>query len=527
MSRDIYERYLNSIKTNDNINVNNDDISTNKEAFLITNQNTLRNDNETLDVLKNISLKLDSFVNNQHENITNDRIVDSIGYDILIKNGNVVIPGEGVIKTNITIKNGKIISLADSDIVNAKEIIDAKGKYVVPGIIDPHIHLGLFASLEKELETETVAALFGGVTTAGCFIGSDNSHFKSFPNISETINSKSHIDIIPHLVINSQVQINEIRDYVEHLGITSFKIYMNGIPGLITDVDDGFILDLFDEIKKTNKKCIVCVHSENKYLVQRATQKMKDLKGDNANIVDWSSTHPNIAEEEAVMRISFLAERSEVPVYLVHISSYDAINRIRSMKPFNKYISIETTSPYLSLTKHSVNDNTIKQEPPFKDDKDVEALWKAVADGVVDTIGTDNVTITKKEKNIDDTIWNVMPGYPALETHLPILLNEGVIKRKIPIEKIIEKITKNPAKTFGIYPKKGSMLPGSDADIVIIDLNKTKEILATNLSSRSDFSLYEGKTIQGWPIMTIKSGEVVIRDNNFVGQNVIGKYIER
>ncbi|HWQ29743.1 MAG TPA: amidohydrolase family protein, partial [Negativicutes bacterium] len=189
--------------------------------------------------------------------------------------------------------------------------------------------------------------------------------------------------------------------------------------------------------------------------------------------------------------------------------------------------NIETTSPYLSLTRSYTAENSIKMEPPFRDIEDVEELWKAVSEGVVDTIGTDNVTLTKAEKRTEDTLWNTMSGYPAVETHLPVLLNEGVVKRGIPLDVLVGKLTKKPAEIFGIYPEKGTILPGSDADVVIVDLNTVREVKASDGTSRSDFSLYEGRKIKGWPVATIKNGELVAENGSYVGYCANGKYITR
>lgn len=446
--------------------------------------------------------------------------------DIAIVNGNVVLPEHGVIKTNLYIHNGKVYSLGNN-FIKSRETINAANQYVIPGVIDPHVHLGLFETLETEIETETKAALLGGITTIGCYFGGSNSHFFTFPTIVEQISKLSFVDVIPHLVISTNEQKKEIVDYVNGFGVTSFKVYMSGIPGLIPDVDDGFILDVFDEIKKSNKKCIVCSHSENPHIVRNAHNKVMQDKGEKANIIDWTDTHPDIAEEEAVTRISYLAEKSGIPVYLVHISSAPAIKRLRNIKPFNKYIYIETTSPYLSLTKHSSKDNSIKMVPPFRDMKDLEELWIAVEEGLVDTIGTDNVTMTKDSKKVDQSIWEVIPGYPALETHLPILLHEGIIKRGIPIEKLISRITKRPAEIFNVYPQKGTILPGSDADVVIIDLNLSKKITADDQVTRSDFSIYHNKEVQGLPVTTIKAGEIVVRDGKYLENKPQSKCIYR
>ncbi|MCK9217331.1 MAG: amidohydrolase family protein [Firmicutes bacterium] len=448
-------------------------------------------------------------------------------YDLAINNGNVIIPGIGIFKTNVGIKNG-IIATITNTLLSANQIIDARDKYVSPGVIDPHVHLGLFAPFEEEVVTETKAALAGGVTTLGCYFASKDSHFNTFPGITEKIEALSNTDIIPHLIINNDVQKQEINDYVSRFFVTSFKLYMNGVPGIMPDVDDAYILDVFEKIKKNDKKCIVCVHAENRDIVRRATAMIKEEMADMARLTDWSRTHPEMAEEEAAMRISYLAKKTEVDIYLVHISSADAIKSLRGIKQSNKFVNIETTSPYLSLNNKSTRSNIIKMEPPIRSAMDVEELWTGIIDGTIDTVGTDNVTMTVGEKNLSSTnIWNVMPGYPATETHLPVLLNEGVVKRSIPIEKIIEKVTKRPAEIFGVYPRKGSMMIGSDADITIIDLNKAKVINAGTLHSRSDFSIYEGKTLQGWPVTTIKSGKIVYDNDRFTGEKAKCNYLKR
>ncbi len=521
MAKDIFADYINKQK--------------NKASYVADNKTaankSLKEDNETITILREISSKLDVFNKSNTVSNTVAQILPALPsagmVDLAIENGKVVLPDNGIFEMNVYIKDGKIHSLGSNPGIKAQRSVDASGKYVIPGIIDPHVHLGLFAPMAAELESETKAALIGGVTTAGCYFGSKESHFRTFPQLAEEINKYSFIDIMPHLVIATDEQRKEIVDYINHLGVTSFKVYMNGIPGLIQDVDDGFILDVFEEIKKSNKKCLVCAHAENRDIVRRAYKSVQTGKGDKATILDWTDTHPDIAEEEAVMRLSFLAEKSKVPVYFVHISSKNAMERLRKIKQENKYVNIETTSPYLSLTKNSALGNHIKMEPPFRDLEDMEELWKAVFEGVIDTIGTDNVTMTKAEKRTEDTIWNTIAGYPAIETHLPVLLNEGVVKRGIALDALIGKLTKKPAEIFGIYPQKGTILPGSDADVVIVDMDTVKEIKASDGHSRSDFSLYEGRKIKGWPVATIKSGDLVVENGSYVGKNSNGKYITR
>ncbi|KUO69649.1 MAG: hypothetical protein APF77_15250 [Clostridia bacterium BRH_c25] len=518
MSRDIYSKYVETLKGK----------SAKVDFSKADPDKGPDNSSDAVTILKEISSKLDRF---EYRSPASGSVQPSGGagteIDLAIINGNVVLPGNGVFKADIYISSGKIHSLGYGGNIKAGEVIDAAGKYVIPGVIDPHVHLGFSAPLETELETETKSALLGGITTLGCYFSEAGSYFSTFQSTMGNIEERSYTDIIPNFVISSTEQCREILDYINHLGVTSFKLYMNGIPGIIDDVDDGFILDVFEQIKRSSKKCLVCSHTENRDIVRNAYNKVKAEKGDKATIADWTETHPDIAEEEAAVRISYLAQKMGVPVYLVHISSALAINTLRKIKPFNKYINIETTSPYLSLTRQSTLGDHIKMEPPFRDAKDMEELWSAVCDDVADTIGTDNVTMTKAEKKVGSTIWDVLPGYPALETHLPVLLSEGVIKRGIPIEKVISKITRKPAEIFNVYPRKGTLLPGSDADIAIIDLDMTKEVAVSELHSRSDFSIYEGKKLQGWPVTTIKSGKVVVKDGKYIGQKANGVCILR
>lgn len=447
--------------------------------------------------------------------------------DLAIINGLVVLPDNGVFPMNVYIKDGKISHLGTGSGVGAARTIDATGKYVLPGIIDPHVHLGLFAPLEEELQTETRSALLSGITTIGCYLGGAESHLTGFPAIEQKVNRLSHTDVIPHLVIGNEQQKQELSECAQRFGITSFKVYMNGIPGMIPDVDDGFILDVFQEMKRTGKKCILCSHAENRDIVRRAGDLVRREKGERATVQDWTDTHPDMAEEEAVIRLSYLAQRCGTEVYFVHISSKAAIQRLREIKARNPLVHIETTSPYLSVTKNTMGGNAIKMEPPFREAEDVEELWQALEDGVIDTVGTDNVTQTKVQKNGDGSVWDAMPGYPALGTHLPVLLTEGVVKRGIPIEKLVTHLTKGPAETFGVYPQKGTLLPGSDADLVVVDLSGEKSVCPQQLLSRSDFSLYEGRTLRGWPLFTVKGGQVVVENGQYVETAGRGKCLKR
>lgn len=490
---------------------------------------------ETVHVLREISRKLDDMSRPSESRVMMQAATGTEStaganlqhVDLAIINGMVVFPDSGTIQTDIYVKDGKICGIGKGSPFEADRTIDASGKYVCPGIIDPHVHLGLFAPLKTDLMSETKAAVIGGITTIGVYFGGGESHFQSFPKIEEEAERYSYTDIVPHLVIGNENQKREIRDYATYLGVTSFKVYMNGIPGMIPSVDDGFIMDVFEELKKTGKNCILCCHTENTHLVGRALRDAKERYGEEGKIEHWAGTHPSMAEEEAVMRLSYLAEKAKMPVYMVHIGTKESANRLRTLKPYNKYLHVETTSPYLSVTGEQRKDALYKMEPPLREEADKEELWKAFEDGIIDTIGTDNVCETASEKQPDLPIWDVVPGYSVVETHLASVLTEGVWKRGIGLEKLIAGMTKRPAETFGIYPQKGSLLPGSDADIVLIDLDKEQEVHASMMASRSDFSIFEGRKLRGWPVMTIKGGRVVAEGGKLAWEVPSGRMLKR
>ena len=447
--------------------------------------------------------------------------------DLAILNGQIVIPGNGVMRANVYVKDGKISAIGE-EILPAKETVDAAGRYVAPGIIDPHTHVGLMAPMAVEAKTECGAALIGGVTTVGDFIGGPKPHSETFAALKKDFNENGYTDLIPHLIINSEEQLAEMQTYIKEYGVKSFKIYLNGIPGLIPWVGDEFILRVFDEIKKSGEDCILCAHTENPGMVAHALAKMqKEIPGKDMNLEKFSATHPPICEGEAVWRICRLAEYAQSRLYIVHLFSYEGVEMLKKIRTHNPYVSVETTSPYLGCDFNDANGWALKMEPPFQGPDSKEALWEGIKLGLIDTVGTDNVTLTRGEKQLDDPdFWKVFPGYAAVQHHMTVVLDEGT-KRGLPIERLIEVMTKGPAEKFGVYPQKGSMHVGSDADIVIIDMEMEKKVKLEDCASRSDFSIYEGRTFKGWPVMTIKSGVIAAKDGKIVHEKPLGRMIER
>jgi dihydropyrimidinase len=213
-------------------------------------------------------------------------------------------------------------------------------------------------------------------------------------------------------------------------------------------------------------------------------------------------------------------------VYIVHVSSADGAEMVAKIKEENRYIFAETTSPYLSVTSAQYGDTTGLMVPPLRTERDVNGLWDAVKSGVIDTIGTDNVTLTLREKGDPHNVWNAFPGYPALETHLPALLTEGCVKRGLDIERLVCLLRSGRPNCSACIRKKERSCPTA-MRMSQWDLQALKTVRAAALHSRSDFSIHEGRGFTGWPTLTIKNGIVVVRDGEPTGRKAATRVITR
>jgi len=435
--------------------------------------------------------------------------------DLVIKNASLVIPNSQIIEADLAVREGKIAAWSRQLSLSAREEIDARGRAVLPGIIDPHVHLGVFGDLARDTASETAAALCGGVTTLGCYVADEGSYNTAIPRWAETVLPQSHTDLFIHPVILTDYHLNELPEVVERFGLQSFKIYMWGLPGVVDAVDDGFLLDVFSAAEKM-PGVRVCIHAENPQLIKRAEDRLgAQIFSRQGTLLDWERTHPGIAESEAVMRATFLSRDTDAHLYFVHVSSRETVDVLSGIQ--GERIRAETTSPYLTLTADGSEGVLAKMVPPIRRQDDCDRLWLGLRQGEIQTIGTDNTTLTRAEKRAGESIWNAVPGYPVLGTHLPVLLEEGYHRRGIDLPTLVGWMTENPARMFGLYPQKGSLLPGSDADLVLVDLDAPRAVRVDQLSSRSDFSLYEGETLRGWPSCVIKGGRVAYDDGALRG----------
>jgi len=444
--------------------------------------------------------------------------------DVLITNASAVIPKVGIVDTNIMIEGGRIKALTNSaGNISASRKIDARAKYVLPGAIDPHVHYGVYTPIEEAARTESRSAAVGGVTTMIRMLRLYGS-YRDVTKQMQASRGNHYIDYSIHASILKPDQVKDI-PYLKKLGINSLKIYMNlgadlnriymdlepGVHGVKegeVDMTDELLSAIVSEGSKVHST--VLVHAENPAACSEQMRRGRE-KGTGGLRV-WSDCRPPSSEAESVVKVSELGRKFGTSLYFVHIGSTAALDAILTQREkgrSNYYI--ETCPHYLTHTTEFDN-LTGKVVPPIRSKSDLQSMWSALRNGIVDTIGTDHVANRLEMKMGRGDIWSALAGFPGIATMLPVLLSHGVNQDRIGIERVAEVTSYNTARILGMYPKKGTIQPGSDADLTIVDLNLEKKVTPELLQSYSDYTIYDGRRLKGWPVMTIVRGRMVMED---------------
>jgi dihydropyrimidinase len=468
--------------------------------------------------------------------------------DVLIMNASAVIPKVGVIaEKNIMIEDGKIKALANNsaDNISASRKIDARGKYVLPGAIDPHVHYGVYTPINEAARSESRSAAVGGVTTMLRMLRLYESYQNNNMMTNQLLASKGnhYVDYSIHASILRPDQVRDI-PYLKELGISSLKIYMNlgaDLSRIHIDLEPGTHgikdgeVDMTDELMSSIVKegsrmhSTILVHAENPVICSEYIRKGMKKNG-KASLKEWSDCRPSSSEAQSIAKVSELGRKigGGANLYFVHIGSTAALDAIlaeREKGQSNYYI--ETCPHYLTHTTE-FGSLTGKVTPPIRSKSDLQSMWSALRNGVVDTIGTDHVANRLEMKMGKGDIWSALAGFPGLATMLPVLLSRGVNEDRIGIEKVAELTSYNTARIFGMYPKKGTVQPGSDADLTIVDLDLEKTVTPELLQSYSDYTIYDGWKLRGWPIMTIVRGKIIMEDGQVASEALgHGEFVPR
>lgn len=458
-------------------------------------------------------------------------------FDAIILNSHVVLPG-GIVEKNILIDDGKIAGLT-TDTPQCDNRIDAGGLVALPGVIDPHIHYGVYSPIGEAAVTESKVAAVGGITTMMRMLRMGGSYRTGLDlHLSES--ARSHIvDYTVHASILHESQIDEM-EFCAKKGITSFKLYMNlgdevghvymdMVPGKNALVEDRVETNsrMVEAVikKAASLGCPVLIHAED---YQMCSCGIKEARARNKNgLGAWSESRPTESEVKSITTASEIARRANCTLYFVHIGSQAAMDAIVQERKKGTKIFVETCPHYLTLSYESQEGYLAKVMPPIRSKNDTERIWRGVREGAIDTIGTDHVANQLRLKIGGDTVWDALAGFPGMGTMLPILLSEGVNRGRISLPQLATLTALNAAKIFGLYPKKGAIQKGSDADIVLVDLKEEKKVTAELLNGFSDYTVYEGWQLKGWPRKTIVRGTVVAEDSKVTAKPGFGRFVAR
>lgn len=438
-------------------------------------------------------------------------------YDLIIRNGQIVTLNS-IVQGDIAIKEGKIREVSIGKILEANAVreINAEGQHILPGLIDTHVHFNEPGRTEWEgILTGSRSLAAGGVTTyfdmplnsTPPTINKENLALKRACSEEKSIvNFRFWGGLVPENIEN-------IKELYEN-GVIGFKAFMS--PSGIADfnhVDDITIFKGMSEIASVGS--LLAVHAESTVICEQLAQEKQSKNQTSAK--DFVESRPIISEIEAVRRIISYAEVTGCKLHVVHVSSRKVVDVINEAKQRGVDITVETCPHYLSLTIKDLEEKggVAKCCPPLRDEKEVEELWSAVANGEIDVIASDHSPAPASMKEITNgDFFRAWGGISGAQSTLNIMLTEGYYKRNLPLQKIVELTSTNPAKLFGLYPHKGIIAVDSDADLVIVNLKECFELKKEDLFYRHQQSPYEGRTFKGKVTTTIVNGNVVFEDGN-------------
>jgi dihydropyrimidinase len=455
-------------------------------------------------------------------------------FDTIIANGKVVTATD-TYPADVAISHGKIVAIAqDLPKENATKTIDASGKYVLPGGIDVHTHLDMpfgGTTSADDFETGTRAAAFGGTTTLIDFAIQYKGQTlrTAFDAWMKKASGKAVADYSFHCIITdlADAQLEEMNALVRE-GVTSFKLFM-AYPGVFM-LDDASI---FRALRTTAKNGgLICMHAENgsaiDVIVQQALAEGKKAPKYHA------LTRPTTAEAEAVSRAIALAEMAGAPVYIVHLSCNEALEKVREARDRGLPVYAETCPQYLYLSLENFDVPDFEGAkyvftPPLREKWHQEKLWTGLKQDHLQVVSTDHCPFCfKEQKELGREDFTKIPnGGPGIEHRMSLIYSGGVAKGRFTVNRFVELVSTTPAKLFGLYPRKGTIAVGSDADLVIFNPTRKHTISAQTHHMRVDYSMFEGIEVTGVPEVVLSRGQVIIEGNKFLGRPGAGEFLKR
>jgi dihydropyrimidinase len=449
--------------------------------------------------------------------------------DLVIRNGTLVTPY--AIQADLGIRAGVIAVIGHQ--LHARRVVDAEGKFVLPGGVDPHVHLEMpvgSTTTSEDWVSGTRAAACGGTTTVIDFCEPAGGQSLSAALYARRAQAKGRatIDFGLHMTLVSSdlATLTQIPEMMQ-AGLVSFKTYTT-FEGF--RLDDGQLLGAMQAVQAAGG--LVMVHAENDALVKWETRKL--IEAGKVEPRYHALARPAIAETEAIRRVLALGRVTGAKTYIVHVSTAQGAEAISQARSDGQEVYGETCPQYLLLTEEELDRPEFQGakfvcSPPLRKKQDNVVLWQALARNALQTVGTDHCAFNwRKQKELGRRVFTEIPsGLPGIAARLSLLYTFGVRQKQLTLSRWVQVCSSNPARLFGLYPRKGTLAPGSDADVVIFDPNKKVTLSQAVLHENVDYTPYEGLELQGYPEMTISRGVVVAQDGRFVGPPGHGRFLKR
>jgi dihydropyrimidinase len=502
--------------------------------------------------------------------------------DTVIKNGLVVTP-EGTFAGGIAMDGGRIVAVTTDDALpDGREVIDAGGNHVTPGFIDTHTHQGLFHPFQSEIRGQSYFAARGGVTT---FVGTDKATrlgqpFKVFATPSDVVPyhsvyevgraavaANAYVDFAFTFACMTDEHAREIPSIVEDLGVTSFKFYIGSLSGdsdlwssklgvPATGFNDGTMYLGFESIGRVGRPVIAMIHAENRPVMRIFWDRVVAASGD--DYPSFAATCPGFVEALDIRRAALIAKQTGATLYVVHLTSLEGLQAIEVARDEGTTIIAEVCLPWVTTSCYDDPPGIWgKVLPPLRDHDTIEGLWTGIREGRIQCMGSDSVSMSRqlKENVVQEvaelnaaagkvsrmasavrqpgaphTIWTMGVGWTVLSSFAPAAITYGVQKGRVTIERLIQVVCENNAKAMGLFPNKGALQVGADADVNILDLHTWRKPEPSSLledASAVEYNLYEQEELTGWPTLTMVRGKVVARDGQVIGAPGHGRLTER
>jgi len=468
--------------------------------------------------------------------------------------GGRVVTGAGVMRAGVAVQDGSIVAVARDELLPpARRVIDVRGNHILPGIVDSEAHPGCYVPFGDDLAPESRAAACAGITTWGIqapstrlgtlpfkeFVQAQDvvPFSQAFATARDTIERVSQVDCFLTFMMETDAQAEEIPLYCEQYGVTSYKLYMQArrIPaedhnwpsrraGLGVGIDDGTLYLVMEQVARYGHPAICSIHPENWEIARVFERRLRDLGHD--DLAAWTDRSPHLLEAQHVRAYAYVAEQLGARMYVQHATTPQTFEEIREARRRGVELYAQTGPAWLGFSPF----DGWRINVPLRYRETQEALWQALARGDVDVVGSDHVVAwepASREAMYRRSIWDCRTGFSRVETFLPVMLTHGVHEGRITLERLVQVCCENPARIYGLFPRKGTIAVGADADIAIWDPDRKVTISQSLLHHGSDYTPYEGFEVTGWPVTTMVRGQLVVRDGTLADEWRIGEHVAR